>query len=78
MYSKDEIRHMHNKDGKTMPHCVSAFKEWPKAAPEAEETEGGGEEQEGGGGKSGQDLRDGKNYSNARLMEIEWHWLRGR
>lgn len=34
-----------------MPHCVSAFKEWPKAAPEAEETEGGGEEQEGGGGE---------------------------
>ena len=50
VYSKDEMRHMHNKDGKTTPHRP-AFKGWPKAVPEDEETEEGREEQEAGGGK---------------------------
>ena len=49
VYSKDEMRHMHNKDGKTTPHRP-AFKGWPKDVPEDEETEEGREEQEAGGG----------------------------
>ena len=50
VYSTDEMRHMHNKEGKTTPHRP-AFKGWPKAVPEDEETEEGREEQEAGGGK---------------------------
>lgn len=57
-----------------MPHCVSAFKEWPKAAPEAEETEGGGRT---GRGEGEADRTCGMGrVQQCQTDGDEWHWLR--